>query len=456
MAIDPAAFRTAWPQVVRSLAVVTRSLDSGEEYAAEAFARAAAQPDGAIDDLVGWCIQVGRRTWLDAVRHQAVFARIQPQLARPEVAAMDVPTGPDAPGDDLDDRLALLFVACDDALASGAQLVLAMRVVCGLTIRQIAGHLGIAEATAAARLTRAKSALARARGEFAVPDGPARATRLPVVLACVAGLFAVGQRDALQPADATQDPARDALTLAEALVAQYPDEPEVLGLRSVCRLGLARRPGRVRDGVALPLDEVDRSTWDQRLLSAGLADAAAAIATPADPPEQSDPSGRGPERGPECGPESKPERELERGPESKPERGRHREPERLPGRFALEAAISGVHATARDAADTDWPRLAQLYDALLHAWPSPATRVAHLVVLGRLAMRDGGDLGQIERDLEELVADGPPYAARDASLALADLARRTGRTDEAAGRYRELLDVIPAGPLREFCRRCSG
>ncbi|GAB2479457.1 RNA polymerase sigma factor [Promicromonospora xylanilytica] len=409
MPIDPAAFRTAWPQVVRSLAVATRSLDSGEEYAAEAFARAAAQPDGVIEDLVGWCVQVGRRTWLDAVRHQAVFRRIQPQLARPEVVATDTPT---APGDDLDDRLALLFVACDDALASGAQLVLAMRVVCGLTIRQIAGHLGIADATAAARLTRAKTSLARARGEFAVPDGAARDARLPVVLACVAGLFTVGQRDAPAPTDVTQDPARDALTLAEALVAQYPDDPEALGLRAVCRLGLARRPGRVRDGVALPLDEVDRSAWDQRLLSAGLADATAAIA-------------------------------------------RTRSP-RTPGRFALEAAISGVHATTIDAEDTDWARLAQLYDALLRTWPSPATRVARLVVLGRLAMRDGGDLGPVERELEELVADGPAYAARDASLALADLARRTGRTDDAAARYRELLDVLPAGPLREFCRRHAG
>jgi RNA polymerase sigma-70 factor (ECF subfamily) len=407
--IDPTAFRTAWPQVVRSLAVTTRSLDSGEEYAAEAFARAAAQPDGVIDDLVGWCVQVGRRSWLDAVRRQAVLARIQPQLARPEVAPVDAPA---EPGDDLDDRLALLFVACDDAIAPGAQLVLAMRVVCGLTIRQIALHLGVAEATAAARLTRAKSALARARGEFAVPDAPARADRLPVVLACVAGLFTVGQRDELEPADATQDPARDALTLAEALVAQYPDEPEVTGLRAVCRLGLARRPGRVRDGVALPLDEVDRSAWDRHLLSAGLDDATAAITRPEAPG--------------------------------------------LPGRFALEAAISGVHATARRAEDTDWARLAQLYGALLRVWPSPAARVAHLVVLGRLAMRDGADLGPIERELEDLVADGPPYAARDASIALADLARRTGRTEEAAGRYRELLDVIPAGPLREFCRRHAG
>jgi RNA polymerase sigma-70 factor (ECF subfamily) len=160
---------------------------------------------------------------------------------------------------------------------------------------------------------------------------------------------------------------------------------------------------------------VDRAAWDQRLLRAGLDDAAAAIAR------------------------SSVARSVE-----------------APGRFALEAAISGVHATAPDAAGTDWPRLALLYDALLAAWPSPATRVARLVVLGRLTLRDGGDLGPVEHELEELVADGPPYAARDASLTLADLARRSGRDAEAAGRYRELLDVVPEGPLREFCRRYAG
>ncbi|WP_225997527.1 DUF6596 domain-containing protein [Myceligenerans pegani] len=412
--MDPDAFRIAWPQVVRALAVVTRSLDRGEECAAEAFARAASRPDGSIDDLTAWCVHVGRRVWLDGVRHEAVLARLMPDVARAETTTMD--DAPARPGDALDDRLALLFVACDDALAPGAQLVLAMRVVCGLSIRQIASHLGIAEATAAARLTRAKSGLARARGEFAVPGPAERETRLPTVLACVAGLFSVGQREALQPADATEDPARDALVLAEALVAEFPGDPEALGLRAVCRLGLARRPARVRGGVALPLDEVDRTGWDARLLRAGLGDVAAAVAL------------------------------TDR-----------------PGRFVLEAAISGAHSTSPDADGTDWDRLAQLYDALLAVWPSPATRVARLVVLGRLCLADTGTgaadaagLTEIERELEELVADGPPYAARDASLALADLARRTGRADEAAARYRELIDVVPEGPLREFCRRHAG
>jgi len=403
------AFRAAWPQVVRALAVATRSLDLGEEYAAEAVARAAARPAGEVDDLAAWCVRVGRRAWLDDVRRQRRFDRLLPDLAAgrdPDLTDMDpLPS----PGDALDDRLALLFVACDEALAPGAQLVLAMRVVLGLDTRRIAGHLGIAEATAAARLTRAKTALARARGEFVVPVGSARRQRLPVVLACVAGLLTVGQRDVVAPADATDDPARDALTLAEALVAELPDEPEVLGLRAVCGLALARRPGRVRDGVALPIDEVDRSAWDPTLLTAGLDDAARAAGLAPTPP----------------------------------------------GRFVLEAAVSGVHAAAPSAARTDWDRLALLYDALVEVWPSPAVEVARLVVAGRRALRDATGLDDVEARLEALVSDGPTYAARDAGLALADLAHRTGHREEAAARYRELVEVVPEGPLREFCRRRS-
>ena len=107
--------------------------------------------------------------------------------------------------DELDDRVALLFVACDEALAPGARMVLALRVVCGLTIAQTAMHLGIQDSAAAARLTRAKRALAQARGEFRVPDPAERSRRLPVVLDCVAGMFTVAHRSGLEPPDALSD-----------------------------------------------------------------------------------------------------------------------------------------------------------------------------------------------------------------------------------------------------------
>lgn len=403
MRIDNEGFRAAWPQVVRGLAVTTGSLDLGEEYAAEAFARLAAQPDGVIDDPAAWCVRVGRRAWLDDLRRQRTWQRNRAALAMPESTEM---TPDHSPGADLDDRLALLFVACDEALPAGAQLVLAMRVVCGLSTRQIAAHLGIAEATAAARLTRAKAALARARGEFVIPSPDERARRLPTVLACISALLNVGQREVIDPQDSTADPARDALTLAEALVAEYPEHSDGIGLRATCRLALARRPGRVQDGVALPLDEVNRDAWDTGLVEAGLDDAARAL-------ELAD----------------------------------------RPGRFALEAAISGVHTTAPSGEQTDWVQLVLLYDALLAQWPSPAVQVARLVAVGRRDLASGTDLSAVESALEAFVLDGPSYAARDACLALADIEHRTGRTLEASARYRELLDLIPEGPLREFCRR---
>ena len=171
----------------------------------------------------------------------------------------------------LDDRLALLFVACDEAISPASRMVLALRVVCGLTIPEIAGHLGIQETAAAARLTRAKRALAEARGAFHVPDATERERRLPVVIACVAGMFTVAHRTVLDPADALADTGRQALSIADALVAAYPDDTEVRGLRAVIRLGLARRPGRVDDsGTGLALDEVDRTRWD-RAAAAGRA-----------------------------------------------------------------------------------------------------------------------------------------------------------------------------------------
>ncbi|EWT04419.1 hypothetical protein N864_13475, partial [Intrasporangium chromatireducens Q5-1] len=272
----PDEFADAWPRIVRALAALTGSLDEAEEYAAESLARAAAHPHP-IDSLAAWCTTVGKRAWLDEQRRRATLARLVPQLARPDVDETPMTHDPDdrlPGGDELDDRLALLYVACDGELSQTSQLVLALRVVCGLTIPEIATHLGIQDTAAAARLTRAKKTLREARGSFRVPDSAERERRLPVVLACVAGLFTVAHRTWLDPADAFAGTGRQALSIAHALVATRPDDPEVRGLRAVIRLGLARRPGRVDErGTALALDEVDRSRWDQQLLRAGLSDA---------------------------------------------------------------------------------------------------------------------------------------------------------------------------------------
>ena len=234
-------FRAAWPRIVRVLAAWSGSLDDAEEYAAEAMARAVTRDD--IDDLAAWCVRVAKRAWIDDHRRRGTFARLAPELASEEV---DGSRGDRELPEGLDDRLALLFVACDEALAPGAQMVLALRVVCGLTIAETAMHLGIQESAAAARLTRAKKSLAQARGEFRVPDADERASRLPVVLDCVAGMFTVAHRTGLDPHDALADLGSQALSIAEALVVLFPEDTEVRGLRAVVRLALARRPGTRR------------------------------------------------------------------------------------------------------------------------------------------------------------------------------------------------------------------
>jgi RNA polymerase sigma factor (sigma-70 family) len=396
-----AEFRAAWPRIVRVLAAWSGSLDDAEEYAAEAVARALTHDD--IDDLAAWCVSVAKRAWIDDHRRRGTFARLAPELASQEAMAA-VETG-ELP-DELDDRLALLFVACDEELAPGAQMVLALRVVCGLTIAETAMHLGIQETTAAARLTRAKKSLAQARGEFRVPDAAERLVRLPVVLDCVAGMFTVAHRTVLDPRDPLADLGRQALSIADALVALFPQDTEVRGLRAVVRLGLARRPARVDDqGVALTLDDVDRSRWDPGLLRAGLGDAAFAA------------SGV--------------------------------------GRFALEAAISGVHSVAPSVAETDWPRIVQLYSALEQVWPSPAVRVAMLVAQAQVVLSEDVELTAIEEELEALADQGPSYARRDAAFALADLFWRTGRREVAADRYRVLASQSTHVAVRRFCESRS-
>ncbi len=430
MPLGPGEFEEAWPRIVRALASFTGRLDDAEEYAAEAVARAAAHEragGAAIESYAAWCTSVAKRAWLDDARRRSVERRLAPELARPDTDPAADPTtermAMDADDlsahtlDELDDRLALLFVACDEAISPASRMVLALRVVCGLTVPEIAGHLGVQETAAAARLTRAKRALSEARGAFHVPDAAERARRLPVVTACVSGMFTVAHRTVLDPADALADTGRQALSIADALVAAHPDDTEVRGLRAVIRLGLARRPGRVAaDGTGLALDEVDRRRWDRTLLRGGLDDATLAAAGD--------------------------------------------------GRFAIEAAIAGLHSSAPTFGSTDWPRIVQLYGALEERWPSPSVRVARLVATAQslLAARDDNGaadhtialLTEVERELTTLEAHAPAYASRDASLALADLEWRTGRREQAAARYRDLAEVVAVEPLRRFCLRRAG
>lgn len=397
LGVEPAAWPALWASVVRQLAAHARSVDAGEELAAEAFARAVAHPEP-IDDLAAWCTTVGRRLHLDQVRRSTVRDRALPELARRAHAPKPAEAG-------VDDRLALLHVACDPALSLGSRLVLALRLVCGLETGRIAWHLGIDPRAASARLTRAKRQLAAEVGDFRVPGPHERAARLPAVLECIAAVHTVGQRDALQPGSPADDLGRSALTLSVAASRDQPDDPEARALVAVVLLALARRPARFdSDGIALPLDEVDRRRWDRRLLLAGLERAAAVAGTG--------------------------------------------------GRFALEASIAALHVAARSPETTDWAAIVDLHERLLTLRPSAAARVAAAVARGRLALQRGADAADVAAELEMLEHDGTAASRRDASLALADLDWRRGRRQAASARYQALEPLLPQ-PLAAFARRRS-
>ena len=275
-----------------------------------------------IESYAAWCTSVAKRAWLDDARRRTVERRLAPELARPDTDPTSAPVtdrtamdADDLSREGLDDRLALLFVACDEAISPASRMVLALRVVCGLTVPEIAGHLGIQETAAAARLTRAKRALSEARGSFHVPDAAERERRLPVVLACVAGMFTVAHRTVLDPADALADTGRQALSIADALVAAYPSDTEARGLRAVIRLGLARRPGRVDD----------------------------------------DRHGAGPRRG-------RPQPVGRRPAPGRPRR-RDRSRRRATAASPSRRPSPGCTRARRVSSDTDWPRIVQLYGA---------------------------------------------------------------------------------------------
>jgi RNA polymerase sigma-70 factor (ECF subfamily) len=253
-----------------------------------------------------------------------------------------------------------------------------------MDVTAIAAVLLTGEAGVARRITRAKQKIAAARIPFRVPPDDELAARLDAVLTVVHLVHTaghVGSRAHLQDADLTGR----ATGLARMLVRLLPDEPEPQALLGLILLTEARGPARTdAEGDLVLLAHQDRSRWDRALIRQGLARTTAAL----------------------------------------------RHPRR--GRFALQAAVAGLHAVAPTWADTDWAQIVTTYDALMRTWPSP------VVALNRAAARSrlpGADLAAVLREIDDLALDGYPYLP----AARADLLARLGRAEEAAAAYAEAL-----------------
>lgn len=397
------AHRREWAFVVAATVRVAGDLDAAEECAAEAFATAVERwpRDGVPANPGAWLTTTARHRALDRLRREATLRRKLPLLLGPAVYD-DGAAGAD-PDAIPDDRLRLLFLCSHPALSPDAQLALTLRLACGLTVAEIARVQLTQEATVAARITRAKKKVQAARIPFATPPREQWAERLDGVLTVAHLVHTAGHTAPAGAALLRTDLSLRALELARALVALLPREPEARGLLALVLLAEARAATRVdAAGHLVLLADQDRSRWDIAMIAeAGelVRDALRAAA----------PS---------------------------------------PGRFALQAAIAALHAEAPAYEATDWRQIVGLYDVLLRVWPSPVVALNRAVAV---AMVEGPAVGLAL--LDDLAGDDRLASYHYLPAARADLLRRLGRHDEAAGAYRAALAVVGNDAERDFLTR---
>ncbi|HEY6762910.1 MAG TPA: DUF6596 domain-containing protein [Baekduia sp.] len=397
------AHRTEWAYVLAATVRVTRDLDAAQDCVQDAYVAAldAWARDGVPERPGAWLTTVARRGALNVLARGRTLAAKLPLLVEP-AGAEDDGHDPDAIPDD---RLRLVFICCHPALAPEAQVALTLRLVCGVATPDIAAAFLVSEPAMAARITRAKKKIAAAGIPYAVPPRAERPARLDAVLTVVHLLSATGHTAPSGDALVRADLAERALDLARMLYVLLPAEPEVAGLLALLLVHRARQDGRAdAAGNIIRLEDQDRATWDRALIAEADRLVVGAL------------SGEG-----------------------------------APGRYALQAAIAALHAAAPAYAQTDWPQILTLYDALLAVWPSPVVALNRAVAL---AMVDGPDAGLAA--IAALEDDGRLAGYRYLPATKADLLSRLGRHEEAASAYRSALALTASGPERSYLAQRLG
>lgn len=334
-----AALTAARPQAVAALLRYFRDLDTAEEAFQEAGLRAVRTwpSKGPPRDPAAWLIFVGRNAALDGVR------RRQRDTALPDddvISDLDDVEAPMAErldaADYRDDVLRLLFICCHPDLPATQQVALALRIVAGLSVAQIARAFLVSDAAMEQRITRAKGKVAAAGVPFEAPGPHERAERLGAVAAMLYLVFNEGYSAAAGAAGERFRLCDEAIRLTRLLLRLYPTEPEIMGLCALMLLQHARSAARQDDaGDPIPLEEQDRALWDQRKIAEGLALIDKAMRR------------------------------------------------RTPGAYQVQAAIAALHARVVDARDTDWAQIAMLYGSLERMQPSPVISLNRAVAVGK-------------------------------------------------------------------------
>lgn len=334
-----AVWRIESARLIAGLARMVRDVGLAEDLAQDALVAALERwPSSGVPDNPGaWLTAVARRRYVDGVRRQVSFERKIAEIGRDLAEAT-------SPMDEIefetrveDDVLRLIFTTCHPVLSRDARVALTLKLVGGLSTEQIARAFLVSAPTMAARVTRAKKALADARVPFEVPAGAELATRLASVLEVVYLIFNEGYAATSGESWTRTGLCEEAMRLGRMVAALAPDEPEAHGLVALMEIQASRLPARTgRDGELITLLDQDRGRWDRLLITHGLAALARAESL-----------GGGAASGP----------------------------------YVIQAELAACHARAAAAADTDWARIAALYEVLGSLTPSPVIELNRAVAV---------------------------------------------------------------------------
>lgn len=400
-----AVFRIERARLVGGLARLLRDVDRAEELAQDALVVALSEwpATGVPTNPGAWLMTTAKRRGLDAIRRDRMRQKKHEEIAREldgdvDTAVAAIETALD---DDIgDELLGLIFTACHPILSSEARVALTLRVVGGLTTDEIARAFVVSEATIAQRIVRAKKAIGTAGLGFEVPRGRERAARLPSVLEVVYLVFNEGY--AATAGDDLVRPSlcQEAQRLGRMLAGLMPDEPEVLGLLALMEIQASRLRARVGpDGALVTLTDQNRARWDQLLIRRGLEALARAEALGGDGP------------------------------------------------YLLQAALAACHARARSVAETDWPRIAALYDRLRIVMPSPVVDLNRAIAH---SMAFGPEAGL--RLIDEIAASAALRNYAPLPAARGDFLFRAGRRAEARSEFEAAARLTRNAREADFLR----
>ena len=412
------ALTSARPQAVGALLRYFRDLDTAEEAFQNACLRALKSwpQNGPPRDPAAWLIMVGRNVAIDDIR------RGKKQQPLPEEDAIsDLDDAEEQLAERLDgshyrdDILRLLFICCHPDLPATQQIALALRIVSGLTVKQIARAFLVSEAAMEQRITRAKGRVADADVPFETPGAVERTDRLAAVAAMIYLIFNEGYSASGDTAEIRAPLCEEAIRLARLLLRLFQSEPEIMGLTALLLLQHARAAARFdSDGAVILLDDQDRSKWNKPLIAEGLALIDKAM--------------------------------------------RHRRS----GPYQVQAAIAALHARAERPEDTDWTQIDLLYGALEIMQPSPVVTLNRAVAVSKVRGPEAGArhdraAGAASVELFSFLrrARRVPDAARPQRRGAHSL-RSRHRTGEHLGRSRPHPHAPRPPAARQPTARCEG